>query len=28
MIAFKESGILEIIDPEFFDRLSKYKVKR
>ena len=28
LIAFKESGILEIIDPEFFDRLSKYKVKR
>jgi predicted ABC-type ATPase len=28
MIAFEESRILKIIDPDLFDRLSKYKVKR
>lgn len=28
MIAFEESGILEIIDPDLFYRLSRHKVKR
>ncbi len=28
MVAFEESGFLEIIDPDLFDRLSKYKVKK
>jgi predicted ABC-type ATPase len=28
MVAFEELGVLEIIDPELFDRLSRHKVKR